>query len=134
MATPVPASTADIMAEKLSCSSTTRGFCFTFEKDDREIIIVIRIIFAGEANQWFGRNFGNRNGAALSKRMLRGDDHANADAKQLLISQVVQRASLRGRNDQPELKPAIAYPVENVFDVPIVQSDVHVWHCPLKCP
>src|SRR6266478_2382142 len=32
MATPVPASTADITAEKLSCSSTTRGFCFTFEK------------------------------------------------------------------------------------------------------
>jgi len=26
------ASTAEIMAEKLSCSSTTRGFCFTFEK------------------------------------------------------------------------------------------------------
>src|SRR6266700_1193659 len=32
MATPVPASTADITAEKLSCSSTTRGFCFNFEK------------------------------------------------------------------------------------------------------
>ena len=26
------ASTADITAEKQSCSSTTRGFCFTFEK------------------------------------------------------------------------------------------------------
>ena len=26
------ASTADITSEKLSCYSTTRGFCFTFEK------------------------------------------------------------------------------------------------------
>src|SRR5207245_6203944 len=30
--TPIPASTAEIMPEKLSCSSTTLGFCFTFEK------------------------------------------------------------------------------------------------------
>ena len=28
----IPASTAEIMPEKLSCSSTTRGFCFNFEK------------------------------------------------------------------------------------------------------
>ncbi len=33
-----------------------------------------------------------------------------------------------------ELKPAIAYPVENVFDAPIVQSNVHVWRRSLKCP
>jgi len=27
-----------------------------------------------------------------------------------------------------------AYPIENFFVAPIVRSDVHVWHCPLKCP
>jgi hypothetical protein len=32
MATPVPASTADMTPEMLSCSSTTRGFCFTGAK------------------------------------------------------------------------------------------------------
>src|SRR6266436_4847158 len=84
-------------------------FLFHLRKDDREIIIVIRIIFAGEANQRFGRNFGNRNGAASSKRMLRSHRHANTFVKQLLTSHVVQRTSLRGRNDQSESKPAIAY-------------------------
>ena len=74
-------------------------FLFHLRKDDREIIIVIRIIFAGEANQRFGRNFGNRNGAASGKRMLQGDDHANAFVKQLLIAHVVQRTSLHGRNE-----------------------------------
>jgi pimeloyl-ACP methyl ester carboxylesterase len=39
-------------------------FLFHLRKDDREDVIVIRIIFAGEANQRFGRNLGNRNGAA----------------------------------------------------------------------
>jgi len=46
-------------------------FLFHLRKDDREIIIVIRVIFAGEANQRFGCNLGNRNGAASGKRMLR---------------------------------------------------------------
>ena len=63
-------------------------FLFHLRKDDREIIIIFRIIFAGEANQRFGRNLGNRNGAASGKRMLRGDRHANAFVKQFLISQV----------------------------------------------
>src|SRR4029077_16643957 len=107
---------------------------FHLRKDGREEVVIIRIIFAGQANQRFGRNFGNRNGAASSKRMLRSDRHANAFLKQFLISQVVQRTSLGGRNDQSELKPAIAYPIENIFVGPIVRSDVHVWHCLLKCP
>lgn len=58
-------------------------FLFQLRKDDREIVIVIRIIFAGEANQRFGRNLSNRNGAASGKRMLRGHRHANAFMKQL---------------------------------------------------
>ena len=33
-------------------------FLFHFRKDVREIIIVIRIIFAAEANQRFGRDLG----------------------------------------------------------------------------
>jgi pimeloyl-ACP methyl ester carboxylesterase len=37
---------------------------FRLRKDAREIVVVIRIIFAGETNQRFGRNFSNRNGAA----------------------------------------------------------------------
>jgi hypothetical protein len=41
MATPVPASTADITAEKLSCSSTTRGFCFTFDSSDQSLARLI---------------------------------------------------------------------------------------------
>jgi hypothetical protein len=89
MVTPVPASTADIMPEKLSCSSTTRGFCFNFEKII-EIIIMFRIVFVGEADQRFDHNLGNRNGAASGKRMLRSHCHANAFVKQLLISHVVQ--------------------------------------------
>jgi hypothetical protein len=47
-----------------------------------------RILFAGEANERFGRNLGQRNGAASGKRMLRGDRHADALVKQLFISQV----------------------------------------------
>ncbi len=109
-------------------------FLFHLRKDDREIIIVIRIIFAGKANQRFGRNLGKRNGAASGKRMLQGHRHANAFVKQLLIAHVVQRTSLRGRNDQSELKPAIAYPIENGVVAPIVQFDVDVWHFSLKCP
>src|SRR5438034_5545420 len=134
MATPVPASTADTTAEKRSCSLHHPRFLFHLRKDDREIIIIIRIIFAGEANQRFGGNLGNRNGAASGKRMLRGHRHANAFVKQLLIAQVVQRNSLQGRNDQSELKPALAYPIENGVVAPIVQSDVHVWQRSLKCP
>jgi hypothetical protein len=53
--------------------------------------------------------------AAAGKRMLRGQRHANAFVKQFFVSQVAQRTSLRGRNDQSELKPAIAYPIENIF-------------------
>jgi hypothetical protein len=97
-------------------------FLFHLRKDDRKIIIVTRIIFAGEANQRFGRYLGNRNGAASGKRMLRSDRHANAFVKQLLISQVVRRTSLRGRNDQSELKPAIAYPIENALTWPCVRA------------
>src|SRR5882672_6992132 len=52
-------------------------FLFYLRKDDREEVIVIRIIFAGEANQRLGRNFSNRNSAAPGKRMLRSDRHAN---------------------------------------------------------
>src|ERR1700737_1252593 len=97
-------------------------FLFQLRKDYREKVIVIRIIFAGEANQRFGRNLGNRNGAASGERLLRGDRHTNAFVKQFLISHVLQRASLRGRNDQSKLKPAIAYPIENGVVAPIVQS------------
>src|SRR4029077_9739026 len=61
---------------------------FHLGKDDRKIIIVIRIVFAGEANYWFSRNLGNWNGAAPGKRMLRSDRHANAFVKQLFVSQV----------------------------------------------
>src|SRR6201982_1436950 len=53
-------------------------FLFHLRKDDREEVIVIRIIFAGKANQRFGRNFGNRNGAASGKRMLLSDRPAKA--------------------------------------------------------
>ena len=74
-------------------------FLFHLRKDDREEVIVIRIIFAGKANQRFGRNFGNRNGAASSKRMLRSHRHADAFLKQFLISHVVQRTGLGGGND-----------------------------------
>src|SRR6478735_10171951 len=56
-------------------------FLFHRRKDDRKIIIVIWIIFAGEPNQRFGRNLGDRNGAALGERMLRGHGHANAFVK-----------------------------------------------------
>src|ERR1700751_3335918 len=101
-------------------------FLFHLRKDDRKIIIVIRIIFPGEANQWFGRNLANRNGATSGKRMLRSDRHGNAFLKQLLISHVVQRTGLGGRNDQSEVKPSVAYPIEDIFDAPIVRSDVHV--------
>ena len=87
----------------------------------------------GEANQRFGRNLGKRNGSAAGKRMLRGDRHANPIVKQLFISQVAQRTGLRGRNYQSELEPAIAYALENGLVGPIVQSDVHAWHRPLKC-
>ena len=109
-------------------------FLFHLRKDDRKILIVIRVIFARQANQRFSRNLGNGNGAASGKRMLRSDRHANAFVKQFLLAHVVQRTSLQGRNDQSELNPAIAYPIENVSVAPIVQSDVHVWHFSLKCP
>ena len=109
-------------------------FLFHLRKDHRYIIIVTGIILSGEANQRFGRNLGNRNGAASGKRMLQGHRHANAFVKQLLIAHVVQRNSLQGRNDQSELKPALAYPIENGVVAPIVQSDVHVWLRPLKRP
>src|SRR6478672_4151144 len=56
-------------------------FLFHLRKDDREIIIVIRIIFAGEANQQFGRGLDERNAAPSGKPMLRSDRHANALAK-----------------------------------------------------
>ena len=45
-------------------------FLFHLRKDHREIIVVIRIIFTGQANQRFGRNLGNRNGAPFGKRMV----------------------------------------------------------------
>src|SRR4029077_2064026 len=109
-------------------------FLFHLRKDDREIIIVIRIIFAGEANQQFGRGLDERNAAPSSKRMLRSDRHANALAKQFLISQVSERTILGRSSDQSEFKSAIAYAVESVFVAPIVQSDVHVWHFSLKRP
>src|SRR4029077_5572244 len=54
---------------------------FQLRKDDREIIMVIRIIFAGEANQQFSRGLDERNAAPSGKRMLRSDRHANALAK-----------------------------------------------------
>src|SRR6476620_5277357 len=54
---------------------------FHLRKDDREIIMVIRIIFAGEANQRFGRGLDERNAAPSGKWMLRSDRHANALAK-----------------------------------------------------
>src|SRR5580765_407310 len=54
---------------------------FQLRKDDREIIMVIRIIFAGEANQQFSRGLDERNAAPSGKRMLRRDRHANALAK-----------------------------------------------------
>jgi len=109
-------------------------FLFHLRKRDREIIIIFRIIFVGEADQRFGRDLANRDGAASGKRMLRGNRHTNAFVKQLFISQAAQRTSLRGTNDQSDLKPAIAYAVENGLVAPIVQSDVHVWHFSLKCP
>ena len=71
---------------------------------------MFRIVFVGEADQRFGHNFGNRNGAASGKRMLRSHCHANAFVKQLLTSCSTR---LQGRNDQSELKPAITYPVVN---------------------
>src|SRR2546421_7198358 len=64
--------------------------------------------------------------------MLRSDRHANALAKQLLKPHIVQRTSLWGTSYQSELKPAIAYAIENGFVAPIVQSDVHLWHRLLK--
>jgi hypothetical protein len=72
--------------------------------------MIFRIVFMVEADQWFGRNLGNRNGAAPGERMLRGDGHTNAFVKQLFISQVAQRTSLRSKNDQSELNPAVATP------------------------
>jgi len=109
-------------------------FLFQLRKDDRDIIIVVRIIFACKPNQRFGHNFGNRNGAASGKRMLRSDRHANALAKQLLILNIAQRTRLLGTSYQSDLKPAIAYAVENGFVAPIVQSDVHLWHRLPKSP
>src|SRR6266487_64536 len=72
---------------------------FRLRKDAREIVVEIRMIFSDQANQRFGRNFSNRNGAAAGKRMLRSDRHANAFVKQFLIAQVVQLTSLRGSNN-----------------------------------
>ena len=106
---------------------------FHLRKGDREDIIVFWIVFTGEANQWFGRSLGKRNGPATGKRMLPGDRNSNPIVKQLFISQDAQRTSLRGTNDQSELKPAITHAVENGLVGPIVQSDVHVWHFSLKC-
>src|SRR4029079_1833896 len=60
--------------------------------------------------------------------MLRSDRHTNALAKKLLKLHIVQRTSLWGTSYQSDLKPAIAYAVENGFVAPIVQSDVHLWH------
>ena len=56
-------------------------FLFHLRKDDREQVIIIRIVFSGQANQRFGRYLDNRNGAAPGKPMLRGDHHANAFVK-----------------------------------------------------
>src|SRR3954451_3779607 len=110
-------------------------FLFHLRKGDREYIVVTRIVFAGEANQWFGRDLAQRNGAASGcKRMLRRDRHANALAKQLLKPHIVQRTSLWGTSYQSELKPAIAYALENGFVAPIVQFDVQLWHRSLKPP
>src|SRR5882757_9994441 len=109
-------------------------FLFHLRKSDREYIVVIRIVFAGEANQWFGGDLAQRNGAASGKRMPRRNRHANALAKQLLKPHIVQRTSLWGTSYQSELKPAIAYAFENGFVAPIVQSDVHLWHHSLKSP
>src|SRR5712671_2824337 len=103
-------------------------FLFHLRKGDREYIVVIRIVFAGEANQGFGSNLAQRNGAASGKRMLRSDRHADALAEQLLKPHIVKRTSLWGTSYQSELKPAIAYAVEYGFVAPIVQSDVHLWH------
>src|SRR4029077_11741388 len=54
---------------------------FQLRKDDREIIMVVRIISAGQTNQRFGRGLDERNAAPSGKRMLRSDRHANALAK-----------------------------------------------------
>jgi len=56
-------------------------FLFHLRKDDREVIIIFRIVFTGEADQRFGCNLGKPNRAASGKRMLRGDRHANAFVK-----------------------------------------------------
>src|SRR5258708_36819445 len=58
-------------------------FSFHLRKDGREMIIVSRMVFAGGANERFGRNFGNRNGAATGKRLVGGDPHASAVVRQL---------------------------------------------------
>ena len=76
-------------------------FLFHLRKDHREIIIVVRIIFAGEANQRFGRDLGNRNGAASGKGMLQCHRHANAFVKQFLIAHVVQRIGLQAGTINP---------------------------------
>jgi len=68
-------------------------FLFHLRKDDRKQIVVIRIVFAGQANQQFGRNLDERNAAPSGKRMLRSDRHANALVKQLFISQVAERTT-----------------------------------------
>ena len=57
--------------------------------------------------------------------MLRRDRHANALAKQLLKPRIVQRTSLWGTSYQSELKPAIAFAVENGFVAPIPQDTLH---------
>ena len=77
-------------------------FLFHLRKDDRKQIVVIRIVFAGQANQWFGRDLDERNAAPSGKRMLRGDRHANTLVKQLFISQVAERATLRRSSDQSD--------------------------------
>ena len=56
-------------------------FLLYLRKDGREEVVVIWIIFAGQADQRFGRNLGKRNGAASSKRMQRSDGHAHAFLK-----------------------------------------------------
>jgi len=122
-----------MIAGMLSCSSMTqRGFCFTFEKVPRGIV-VIRIVFAGEANQLVqrqSRSVGMR--WSPGKRMLRRETATQRVGE--ATPQTAHRAAplVFGNELSIRVEAAIAYAVENGLCCSNRQSDVHLWHRSLK--